>query len=246
MTKSIFKDDDGYLDIILKFGSVLAIVFAGHQYFYKLYPVWSKEHELKAVVDTLRAAEIANETLKIETFNLQTHEKELIDNINKLSSEKNKITEKYVVKIEELNNEKKLVHQTMQKEISHTQKDLFKAASEVQKLRIEVLVAYLDFHTDKVFQIKLDSIVAFSRKEKPEFKESTLSYVKSARANIKSEIDGHALDIIYNHVIELDSYNQSSFNSITFLPISIKLNPSQYQLNIMKRLEFSEQVEDKT
>jgi hypothetical protein len=242
MSKNLFKEDDGYLDIVLKFGSILAILFAAHQYFYKLYPVWSKENELKNTLQNLKVAEIKNETLDTETLYLKNLERELKNSIEVLSIEKNKLKQSYAFTIDKLKNEKTQALQLMQSEMHSTQKNLFKASSEVQKLRVEVLVTHLNFHTDKIFKIKLDSIISsvFSGSEKPDFKDSTLAYVDSSRVDVKSDIEGLALDIIINYVYQLKNYSDSSFNTITFLPESIKLIPSSYQLNVLKSLEYNE------
>lgn len=51
--RSFLKNDDGWLDLIVKLVTIATFAFAVHQYMYKIYPVWSKEKELLDVSNDL-------------------------------------------------------------------------------------------------------------------------------------------------------------------------------------------------
>ena len=74
--RSILKNDDGWLDLVVKIVTIAAFAFAVHQYMYKIYPVWSKEKELLEVSQKLEQEQKA---LNLVSTDLSKAKKELYE-----------------------------------------------------------------------------------------------------------------------------------------------------------------------
>jgi len=95
MCRTFWKTDDGIADLILKAGSIIAILVAAHQYYYKLYPVWSKEKELSLA--TTQLEQIVKKTKNLEKKNqfLKTQKTDLTEKVANLTLKEGRLVEQF-------------------------------------------------------------------------------------------------------------------------------------------------------
>lgn len=227
----IVKDDDGHLDVLVKVASIAAIVVAAHQYYYKVYPVWSKEKELEVVTEGLRHADEELTAAKSEVQSLQTVVADLKLQESELSSQVDDAQERIV----RLNSQHEAERRTMRDRMKVIEKEAElqrqematlrnETSTERQKLLMATVKAHLSKFSRDIAQIQLDSIRYDRGEEELDLRNDILLYVKDQREGNDDTLELAALDVLEHHAQTEVKEGVKEYWEIVGLPITVEYN----------------------
>lgn len=200
--RSFLKNDDGWLDLIVKLVTIATFAFAVHQYMYKIYPVWSKEKELLDVSNDLEhkkndlslvsidlsktnktlkekelQVEIANSRLKFVEEEKVRKEKELEGKIKALISEADKLREEYLAEKNRIATELNVARKT------------------IETKNGRMVGVYLENFSNEIFNIQIDNIRWSKGEEKLDLRRDIIKYADEKLASETDPIKKTALAI---------------------------------------------------
>ena len=207
--RPFWKEDDGKADLIVKVATFAAIFLAVHQYYYKVYPVWSKQHELNEAKSALVEAGQAMQQVERQKLALQadisslSKEKTAIENQlsslrereRELEKEVDTLSESHEKAIANLLDEARQERDRLLKEKGALQLGLHRAKESSEKLLVETLSAHLERFASEIFRKKLDAILT-SKVDMLDLKRDALAYVEQQRGTVRTRSERVALDIL--------------------------------------------------
>jgi len=200
--RRILKKDDGWLDILIKFITIGAFIFAIHQYYYRIFPVWKKEHQLEELSEALshKEKEVASQEAKLQQLvrDIFIREKEIEVKSKELSSlqeEKNSIEQKYQDQISELQKRANALQDEWNNERLKLRGQLSQAQDSVQAKNLQMVGTYLDKYSHDVFLIQIDNIRWSKGSGKLDLKRDISDYVKAKLKSADSDVEKVSLDI---------------------------------------------------
>ncbi len=224
LSRKFWKDDDGIADLILKAGSVLAIVVAAHQYYYKVYPVWSKQKELAEA--TAKLDEVAHQTSVLEKkASALTEEKAKLETeIETLSQRQRELIAGHEKQIEDLKKAANEEREQLLNEKAQLEKGLSKAETQFHTLIVEAIAAHLQRFAYEIFQIQLNSILS-QKEDTLDLQRDALSYVKEHRLDAKSDVEKAAFEILEAYARSEIASGVKSYTEILGVYIMFQYEP---------------------
>lgn len=200
--RKVLKEDDGFLDVIVKLLTIAAFIVASHQYYYKVYPVWNKEKKLSAVTKSLEEKErlvSAQQRILESTKEKVTNAEQQIVNLNNevsnLTDEKENIERLHREKIAKLTKNAESLKNKFEEERAKLSSRLNSAKNTINSKNSEMINVYLSKFSHDVFLVQIDSIRWSKDKNKLDLKREILAYVEEEKENEKSKIKLAALQI---------------------------------------------------
>jgi len=220
MARAWLKEDDGWLDVTLKAFSIAAILVAAHQYYYKVYPVWSKEKELKEYIAQLELTR-SELTDLVETMdNLLAYKSKLDSELSALREEKAQIQENHEGQIAAIILGAEQEQARLRADGDKLTKDFLKTQSVSLNIRREAVTAYLQLHARQIFQIQLDAIPRGDSDE-IDLKKSLEEYISKEKPDAETELEKASFVVLSEYLSQLEP-GVKVFANILGVPISYR------------------------
>lgn len=208
MSRTLLKDDDGWVDIVAKFVGIGVFCLAVHQYVFKLYPVWDKEHQL---VEAKREIEYANGALASKQLRIEElagdiqakeHRLEALNSdlaqrqssIEALEGTLDEVRKRHERKIKELQATQESVEQELKVRLTEAQDSLRTTKSEVIAANEKMVGVYLESFAGDLIDIQM-SHIRWPRERKLDLREEIRGYVAEHLTGEKDPIKQAAYSI---------------------------------------------------
>lgn len=200
MAMTLWKKDDGFLDLVLKFASILAISLAAQQYYFKLYPVWSKEKQLADATKSLKEVKSQTSALESINSNLRTEKSILTKQVEALKKREKALTKNYENEVQALKSEANKQREKLLTERSELKSGLNSANTKLQSIVQEAVASHIQRFSSEIFQVQLDNIRAGRPDTSLDLRRDALQYIKEHKANSRSRTESAAYDIFQQAV----------------------------------------------
>ncbi|MGN7509119.1 hypothetical protein [Aeromonas salmonicida] len=200
--RSFLKNDDGWLDLIVKLVTIATFAFAVHQYIYKIFPVWSKEKELQDVSYELENKKNDLNSVSIDlskaTENLKEKEQQ-VENANSrlkfVEEEKIRKEQELEGRIQALTNEADKLKQEYLAEKIRIATELKVARKTIETKNSQMVGVYLESFSNEIFSIQIDNIRWSKGEEKLDLRRDIIKYADEKLASETDPIKKTALAI---------------------------------------------------
>ncbi len=200
--RSFLKDDDGWLDLVVKIVTIAAFVIALHQYVYKIYPVWNKE---KKLIDVSHELEKKQQMLTIVSKDLLNARKSLESKEEQLKSAelqfilaqqgKAKKERELQSEIQALLSKAEALKKEYRAEKQKISTELQVAKKNIETNNSRMVGVYLESFANDIFDIQIDNIRWSRGEDRLDLKRDIIKYSDEKLSSEKDPVKKTALQI---------------------------------------------------
>ena len=229
--RSFLKDDDGWLDLVVKIVTIAAFAFAVHQYVYKIYPVWSKEKKLLEVSQELeekqQALNVVSENLSNARESLEEKEAQVKNaelQLRFAQEEKAKKELELKSEIQTLVSKADALKEEYEAEKRKISTELQVAKKSIETKNSRMIGVYLESFANDIFDIQIDNIRWSRGEDKLDLKRDIIKYSEEKLVSEKDPFKKAALQIFKLYAEKELKSGQSEYSKALMVGVFYQFN----------------------